>query len=87
MEFAQLFGFLGTITGTTCLVPQLWKMWRTKSVKDISWGMLILLLFNSTFWFANGFFTSSPPLLITNGIVFVVMVLQITLKIRYQNNP
>lgn len=87
MEIAEVFGYLGTATGATCLLPQLYKTWKTKSVEDISWGMLVLLLLNSVFWFMAGFFDSSLPLLLTNGFVFWVMVVQIALKFLYRNNP
>ena len=87
MEFADLFGYAGIFTGVAFMVPQVWKTWRTKSVEDLSWGMLILFFFNCIFWFAYGTLIGAFHVAVVNGIAFVVVVIQIVLKFRYRNNP
>ena len=87
MELADLFGYAGIFTGVAFMVPQVWKTWRTKSVEDLSWGMLILFFLNCIFWLMYGVLTGALPVAVVNGIAFVVVVIQIVLKIRYRNNP
>ena len=82
----ELFGYAGTVTGTSFMIPQLWKTWRTKSVQDISWMMLVLFSFNGVFWFTYGVLLASPPLMLANAIAFVVSVLQIGLKFHYRKS-
>ena len=84
MEFADLFGYAGTVTGSSFMIPQVWKSWRTQSVEDISWLMLGLFFLNSIFWFMYGFFLGSIPLMLSNGIVSVVVLTQVSLKILYR---
>lgn len=69
------------------MLPQVYKSWKTKSVGDISWGMLALLTLNNIFWFLYGFLLGSLPLMLTNAIGFVVVSVQIVLKVRYSRGP
>jgi len=87
MDLASLFGYAGTITGTFFMVPQVLKSFKTRSVRDVSWGMLLFLALNCFFWFFHGLFLGSTPLMLANAATFAVVVLQITLKVRYRNNP
>ena len=87
MEFADWFGYAGTFTGVSFMLPQVWLTWKTKSVEDLSWTMLVLFLFNCFFWFMYGFLLGRLPLMLVNGIAFFVTSFQITLKYLYRNNP
>lgn len=87
MEFADWFGYAGTFTGVSFMIPQVWRTWKTKSVEDLSWTMLVLFLFNCFFWFMYGVLLGRLPLMLVNGMAFFVTSLQITLKFLYRNNP
>jgi len=87
MELAEVFGYAGMITGVSFLLPQIYKTWKTKSVEDLSWGMLSIVLLNCVFWFMYGLLLASAPLMLTNGISFLTITTQILLKFRYRNNP
>ena len=87
MDIAEVFGYAGMATGVSFMLPQVYKTYRTKSVEDISWGMLALIVLNCFFWFSYGYLRDSLPLILTNGLGFVVVSVLIVLKIRYRNNP
>ena len=53
MDIAELFGYTGMVVGTLVFVPQVYKTYHTKSVEDISWGMLVLLVLNCVSWFST----------------------------------
>ncbi|TSC86455.1 MAG: hypothetical protein G01um10148_441 [Parcubacteria group bacterium Gr01-1014_8] len=36
-EVADLFGYAGTLTGISFMIPQVYHTYKTKSVEDISW--------------------------------------------------
>ena len=46
----NLIGFIANITSNIAFVPQIFKSYRTKSVKDVSIGMFFLLFFTQIFW-------------------------------------
>ena len=87
MDIAEMFGYAGMIAGVSVFIPQVYKTYRTKSVEDISWGMLALVVLNCFFWFSYGYLQGSLPLILTNGMGFFVVSVLIILKIRYRNNP
>ena len=87
LSLADIVGFAGTVTGISFMLPQVYRTYTTKSVEDLSWGMLILIFLNCVFWFTYGVLLHSLPLITVNGIGGVVISVQIFLKILYRNNP
>ncbi|MDO8552236.1 MAG: SemiSWEET family transporter [bacterium] len=80
-----IVGTLAAITGTCLMLPQLLKTLKTKSVKDVSWGMLILYFFNCIFWLIYGLLLGAVPIIITNVIAIVISIAQIVLQVRYSS--
>lgn len=86
-SLADIVGFAGTVTGISFMLPQVYRTYTTKSVEDLSWGMLILIFLNCVFWFTYGVLLHALPLIAVNGIGGLVISVQIFLKILYRNNP
>lgn len=82
--FKEIIGFAATVVGTSIMLPQIFKSIKTKSVSDISWGMLVLYFFNCLLWMIYGILIFAIPLMLTNGIALCISILQITLKIKYK---
>ncbi len=87
VELADIFGYAGTITGISFMIPQVYRTYTTKSVEDISWGMLGIFFLNCVFWLTYGVLSSALPVALTNGAALGVVVVQIILKILYRDNP
>ena len=81
----NVIGYSATVLGTSLMLPQVYKSLVTKSVKDISWGMLILYVSGCILWLIYGILISAKPLAIANGIAFVIGIFQIFLKIKFKN--
>ena len=73
----------GVLTGISML-PQLVKMIKEKEGKDISAGMLIVLLAGLAVWVAYGIMKKDWPIIITNAFSFLVNSIIITLKFIYE---
>ena len=73
----------GVLTGIS-LLPQLVKMIKEKEGKDISAGMLIVLLAGLAVWVAYGIMKKDWPIIITNAFSFLVNSIIITLKFVYE---
>lgn len=83
MEFADVFGYAGIFTGVSFMLPQVMKSLKTRSVADLSWGMLILFFFNCVFWLMYGILTGAVPVVVVNALSLAVAGAQILLKARY----
>lgn len=76
---------LGTIAGiatTSSFLPQVIKAWKTRSVKDVSLWMLILLSFGLFFWILYGFAIRSFPVIVANSLTLTQALIVLWLKIK-----
>lgn len=82
--FKEIVGYSATIVGTSIMLPQVYKTFKTKTSKDISWGMLVLYFLNCLLWLVYGFLIFSNPLILTNGIALIISSVQILFKVKYK---
>jgi MtN3 and saliva related transmembrane protein len=76
----------GTLT-TIAFVPQLLKIYRTKSGKDISARMFSLFSAGIVLWLIYGILLRSLPLILSNLVTLALSLTIIALKIRYRRRP
>jgi MtN3 and saliva related transmembrane protein len=87
MEWIQgTIGFSAAVITTASFVPQLVKAYRTKSVEDFSWIMLIGLSFGITLWLVYGIFRSDLAIILANGVTLCLVITLQILKIRYNRH-
>lgn len=75
--------FLGIIAGiltSASMIPQLVKVLQEKNVEDISWLMLLILIFGLSLWVWYGFIKDEIPIILSNSFA---VLLNITLLICY----
>ncbi len=82
----NIVGYAGAAVGTTLMLPQAFKSYKTKSVKDLSWGMVILYFINCALWLAYGLMIHATHVALTNAIAVIISVVQIALKMKFQKN-
>ena len=78
--------WIGAIAGvltTAAFIPQVWKIYRTKSGKDISGRMMSLFSVGVVLWLIYGILLQSMPLIFSNLITLALALAIIALKIRY----
>ncbi|MDO8507885.1 MAG: SemiSWEET transporter [bacterium] len=83
MNEVSSIGFLAAIFTTTSFIPQVIKAIRTKSAKDLSLIMYIILLTGQILWLSYGILTHSYPLIIGNSITTVLASIILFLRIKY----
>jgi len=83
IRFLDIIGLVAGALTTAAFVPQVWKIYRTKSGKDVSARMFTLLSVGVVLWLVYGILLQSLPLILTNGITLLLSLAIIALKIRY----
>lgn len=78
-----IVGFSGFTFSTIALFPQIYCIYTSKSVKDISWFMLINFLISSLCWGLYGFMTKAVPVLATNVCTFICAIILLSFKSTY----
>lgn len=82
-----LFGYIAAVCTTISFIPQAVKVYRTKSTKDISLGMFLLMTTGVFFWLIYGIMLNSSPLLAANAVtlLFSLYILLMKIKLDYIN--
>lgn len=87
MEFSTIFNnFIGIIAGiitTSALIPQVIKIYKTKSAKDISLSMFVFLAIGITLWLFYGILIREIPVIAANSVSLILISLIIFMKLRY----
>lgn len=77
-----ILGLLAATLTTIAFVPQVVKTWRTRSTHDISLGMFSLLAAGVFAWLVYGLLIGDLPLVLANGVTFVLASTILYFKIR-----
>ncbi|MFC1865949.1 SemiSWEET family sugar transporter [Chloroflexota bacterium] len=80
------YEFLGLIAGvftTFSIVPQLYRVIKLKSAKEISLLFTIFLTFGIFLWLLYGILIESLPIIMWNAISFCLMCGLIMAKLKY----
>jgi len=77
-----ILGLLAATLTTIAFVPQVLKTWRTRSTHDISLGMFSLLAAGVFAWLIYGILIGDLPLVLANGVTFVLAGTILYFKIR-----
>lgn len=84
MDFITILGLVaGTLT-TIAFLPQLIKIWKSKSAKDVSIEMLIVFCIGVFLWLVYGIYLQALPIIIANLLTLIFNLVILGLKIRYR---
>lgn len=84
MDLLSLLGFVAGALTTAAFVPQVVKVWRTKSTRDISLWMWLILCAGISLWIAYGILTRSAPVVAANIATLALAAAVLACKIRYR---
>lgn len=84
MDIINIVGAAGGIVSSVTFLPQVIKIWKTKSAKDLSMGTLLFLVLNVSLWLLYGILTNLYPIMITNGIVLSMVFIMVYFKLTFK---
>lgn len=80
---ADLIGLLAGVLTTIAFVPQLLKIYATKSGKDVSARMFVMFSAGVALWLVYGIMIRSLPVIIANLVTLGLAIAIMVLKVRY----
>jgi MtN3 and saliva related transmembrane protein len=84
MDYIKLLGLAaGTISSITFL-PQVLRIWKTKSAKDLSLNMLALLILGVSMWLTYGIMVKDVAIIYTNSMVLTMSFIMLYFKFRFK---
>jgi MtN3 and saliva related transmembrane protein len=82
----ELIGFLAATLTTGAFIPQVVKIWKTKSTRDLSWGMTAMFTFGVGFWLIYGLALGSPSITIANAVTLSLWLAIAVMKWRFERS-
>jgi MtN3 and saliva related transmembrane protein len=86
MPFIEYVGLFGAFLSAITFIPQVIYAYKTKSVGDLSWGMLWIVFTSVIVWLVYGFYLHLLPVIIANSIILVLSVVLLYFKATFKNH-
>lgn len=84
MQNIEILGLAAAIITTSGFIPQVYKVWKEKSTKDISLSMYLFLTLGLFLWLVYGISIGSLPVILANGVTLFLVVCILLFKIKYK---
>ena len=84
MEPVNIVGFAAGALTTIAFVPQVIKIWRSRSASDISLGTFAIFSFGVTMWLLYGIQLGAVPIILANAVTLLLSLTILFFKIKYK---
>lgn len=82
-SLTDLIGFIAATLTTIAFLPQVIKVWKTRSAKDISLGMYTLFSTGVLLWLIYGILIGAWPVIAANITTLVLALVIVVMKLRF----
>ncbi|MGB3649863.1 MAG: SemiSWEET transporter [Rivularia sp. (in: cyanobacteria)] len=82
-----IVGLLAATLTTTAFLPQMIKVWQTKSANDVSYAMLITFIVGVFLWLIYGILRQDIAVILANALTLIFNLTILWLKIKYEKTP
>lgn len=82
----EIIGLVAALLTTSAFVPQVIKVWKSKSSKGVSVSMYLVLLLGVSLWGVYGYLIDSMSIMIANTVTgfLQLIILVLILKNKYK---
>ncbi len=79
----DLVGYCAATLTTIAFLPQVIKLWTSRSARDISLAMYGLFTLGTALWLAYGLASHSMPVTVANAVTLVLALSVLVAKLRF----
>lgn len=79
----EILGLIAGALTTLAYVPQVLKVWRSRSARDISLGMFLLMNCGIALWLVYGLLIVSPGLIAANVVTLGLTAAVLVAKLKF----
>ncbi|MHC2282267.1 MtN3 and saliva related transmembrane protein [Bradyrhizobium diazoefficiens] len=79
----KLIGFAAATCTTVAYAPQFIKVLKTRSARDISLGMFLVMVLGLALWLIYGLLSGDAPLIASNAVTMLLAGGILVMKLRY----
>jgi MtN3 and saliva related transmembrane protein len=83
MDASMAVGLLAGLLTTISLVPQVTKIWKSKSARDVSKKMFIAFCTGVGLWLVYGIMKGEVPMIVWNAVSLVLALAILGMKLKF----
>jgi MtN3 and saliva related transmembrane protein len=83
MSLLDYTGYAAALCTTGAYVPQVIRVWRTRSTKDISLKMFLVLVTGLALWLTYGIWRGETPIIVANAITLMLASIILFFKLKH----
>jgi MtN3 and saliva related transmembrane protein len=76
-------GMLAAVCTTVSFVPQLIRVWRLRSAREISLTMFLVFSLGTVLWLVYGIAIRSVPVMLANAVTLALSLAILAMKVRF----
>ena len=79
----DLIGAAAGTLSTVAFIPQAWRIWRTRSARDLSLPMYLIFTSGVALWFVYGLLLGAVPIIVCNGLTLLLAGTVLAMKLKF----
>jgi MtN3 and saliva related transmembrane protein len=83
MKSIDLVGYIAATLTTAAFLPQVIKVWQSKSTKDLALPTLLSFIAGVSMWLVYGLLLKSPPIITANAATLMLNLAILRFKLKY----
>ncbi len=83
MDLATGVGFFAGLLTTVAFIPQVAKIWKSRSARDVSLPAFAAFSIGVAFWLAYGILQQEPPIILWNAVTLVLAIAILVMKSKF----
>jgi MtN3 and saliva related transmembrane protein len=87
LDWQEILGFAGGTLITLAFIPQVWRLYRLKSAREISLPFNLLFLVGGVCWLVYGILQGSPSIIVSNAVNLVLVLAMLYAKLKWGRQP
>jgi MtN3 and saliva related transmembrane protein len=87
MNAVTLLGLVAGALTTLAFLPQLFKVWRSRSARDISATWLVTFSSGILLWLIYGILVNALPIILANSVTLALTLVILFFKLKFKRSP
>lgn len=83
MDMPTLLGYAAGLLTTLAFVPQVFKIWKSRSARDVSLPAFATFTLGVALWLAYGIVRREPPIIAWNAVTLLLAGAILAMKVRF----
>lgn len=83
MDWIEIAGHTGAFLSSVTFIPQVYKVWKSKSATDLSLATMLIVFTSTIVWLIYAFALNLWPVILANGIICFLSLMLIYFKFAF----